>query len=84
MSIKREELLKPKETQEYTRICYIITYHPRNPNMKEILQQHIHILAKMRKNPITNEQIQTFYKKIKKSERFTHKRHSQPQNHHKS
>ena len=63
LNINREELLKPKEVQEDTRICYIIIYNPRNPNMKEISYQHLHILAKMRKNPITNEQVQTVYRK---------------------
>ena len=63
ININREELLKPKEVQEDNRIHYIITCNPRNPNMKEISYQHLHILAKMRKNPITLEQVQTVYRK---------------------
>ena len=31
--------------------------------MKDIIQQHLHIVAKMRKNPITVEQIETVYRK---------------------
>ena len=63
LTLNREELLKPKEKKEDTRIRYIITYNPRNPRMTDITQQHIHLLAKMRKNPITHENIQTVFRK---------------------
>ena len=63
LTLNREELLKPKEKKEDNRIRYIITYNPRNPRMTDITQQHIHLLAKMRKNPITHENIQTVFRK---------------------
>ena len=63
MNLNREDLLKPKEKKEDNRIRYIITYNPRNPKMMTITQQHIHLLAKMRRNPITHEQIQTVFRK---------------------
>ncbi|MCG8624020.1 MAG: hypothetical protein MJE68_18770, partial [Proteobacteria bacterium] len=63
LNTTREELLMPKEKEEDNRIRYIITYNPSNPRMKNIIYQHIHLLAKMRKNPITMEKIQTVYRK---------------------
>ena len=62
-SITRDELLKPKKVKEDNRIHYIITYNSRNPKMKDLVLQNIHLLARMRKNPINQEQIQTVYRK---------------------
>ena len=62
-TITRDELLKPKNVEEDKRIRYIITYNPRNPRMKDLVLQKIHLLARMRKNPINQEQIQTVYRK---------------------
>ena len=53
----------PKLVEEDKRIHYIITYNPRNPKMKDLVLQNIHLLARMRKNPINQEQIQTVYRK---------------------
>ena len=65
LNLNREDLLKPKEKKEDNRIRYIMTYNPRNPKMTAIMQQHIHLLAKMRRNPITHENIQTVFRKSK-------------------
>ena len=62
-TITRDELLKPKNVEEDKRIRYIITYNPRNPRRKDLVLRNIHLLARMRKNPINQEQIQTVYRK---------------------
>ena len=59
--INREELLLPKEKKEDSRIRYIMTFNPSNPRMNEITATNIHLLARMRRNPITLEKIQTVY-----------------------
>ena len=50
--VSREILLNPKKKEEDKRIRYIITYYPSNPPMKNIIEKHIHYLARMKKNPI--------------------------------
>ena len=44
---------KRKKIQEYV----TSSHNPRNPKMKDIMQQHIHLLVKMRRNPIILEQV---------------------------
>ena len=63
LEINRSDLLIPKEKEEDTRIRYIITYNPANPPMNKVMSQHLHLLARMRRNPITPEKVQTVYRK---------------------
>ena len=63
LSISREDLMTPKNRTEDNRIRYILTYNPSNPDMRSITLQHIHLLARMRRNPITVEKIQFVYRK---------------------
>ena len=62
LGVKCEELLIPK-IKEDNRIRYITTFNPANPPMRKIISQHIHMLGKMRINPILPHQIQTVYRK---------------------
>ena len=59
LGVKREELLIPKIREEDNRIRYITTFNPANPPMRKIISQHIHMLGRMRRNPILPHQIQT-------------------------
>ena len=61
--VSRTHLLTPRTKQEDTRIRYIISYNPSNPDMKSIILQHIHLLGRMRRNPILQNMIQTVYRK---------------------
>ena len=63
LEVKREELLIPKTKEEDNRIRYITTFNPLNPPMRKIICQHVHMLGKMRRNPILPHQIQTVYRK---------------------
>ena len=63
LSISREELLEKKIKEEDTRIRYVITYNPSNPKMKEISLKHLHLLARMKRNPINHEKVQIVYRK---------------------
>ena len=63
LQITREQLMEPRPTEEDNRIRYILTYNPSNPDMKSITLQHIHLLARMRRNPITIERIQFVFRK---------------------
>ena len=63
LEVKREELLIPKTKEEDNRIRYITTFNPLNPPMRKIISQHVHMLGKMRRNPILPHQIQTVYRK---------------------
>ena len=63
LSVSREILLNPKKKEEDKRIRYIITYNPSNPPMKNIIEKHIHYLARMKRNPINLQKIQTVFRK---------------------
>ena len=63
LSISREELLDHKTKEEDTRIRYVITYNPSNPKMKDISLKHLHLLARMKRNPINHEKVQIVYRK---------------------
>ena len=63
LQVTRTQLLTPKLPQEDSRIRYIITYNPSNPDMKSIILHHIHLLGRMRRNPIFQGMIQTVYRK---------------------
>ena len=61
--VTRAHLLTPQLKKEDTRIRYIISYNPSNPDMKSIILQHIHLLGRMRRNPISLNMIQVVYRK---------------------
>ena len=61
--ITRDQLLRPRERKEDPRIRYIISFNPSNPDMKSIALQHLHLLARMRRNTITQEKVQIVFRK---------------------
>ena len=61
--IDRDILLKPRTKTNDERIRYIMTYNPSNPNMKTIATENLHLMEKMRRNPIGPEKIQIVYRK---------------------
>ena len=63
LEITRQQLLEPKVKEEDTRIRYITTYNPSNPKMKDISLKHLYLLSRMKRNPITQEQVQIVYRK---------------------
>ena len=63
LCITRTKLLDQKLREEDTRIRYVITYNPSNPKMKEISLKHLHLLARMKSNPINHEKVQIVYRK---------------------
>ena len=63
LMIERDTLLNPKNKEEDKRIRYIITFNPSNPPMRNIVEKHIHYLARMKRNPINLQKIQTVYRK---------------------
>ena len=40
-----------------------MSFNPSNPNMKNIYLKHLHLLARMKRNPITQENTQIVYRK---------------------
>ena len=71
------ELLTPRTCVEGQRIRYIISFNPSNPDMKSIALQHLHLLARMRRNPITQGQSTNSLQEVKKSERIDNHRNSE-------
>ena len=63
LTISQTELLDQKLKEEDTRIRYVITYNPSNPKMKEISLKHLHLLARMKRNPINHKKVQIVYRK---------------------
>ena len=61
--IDRDILLKPRTKTNDERIRYIMTYNPSNPDMKTIATENLHLMEKMRRNPIGPEKIQIVYRK---------------------
>ena len=61
--ISRTQLLTPRPPKEGPRIRYIISYNPSNPDMRNMALHHLHLLARMRRNPITQERVQVVYRK---------------------
>ena len=61
--ITRTQLLTPRTCVEDQRIRYIISFNPSNPDMKSIALQHLHLLARMRRNPITQDKVQIVFRK---------------------
>ena len=61
--ITRRQLLTPRIREEDQRIRYIISFNPSNPDMKSIVLQHLHLLARMRRNPITQYKVQVVFRK---------------------
>ena len=61
--IDRNILLKPRSKTNDERIRYIMTFNPSNPNMKTIATENLHLMEKMRRNPIGPEKVQIVYRK---------------------
>ena len=59
----RNQLLTFRTQEEDHRIRYIISYNPSNPDMKSIALHHLHLLARMRRNPITQDKVQVVFRK---------------------
>ena len=66
--ITRTQLLTPRTRKEDQRIRYIISFNPSNPDMKSIALQHLHLLARMRRNPITQDKVQIVFRKSRNLE----------------
>ena len=63
--LSRDQLLTPRTRSEDQRIRYIISFNPSNPDMKSIALQHLHLLGRMRRNPITEDKVQIVFRKSK-------------------
>ena len=61
--LSRDQLLTPRTRSEDQRIRYIISFNPSNPDMKNIALQHLHLLGRMRRNPITQDKVQIVFRK---------------------
>ena len=59
LQTSREDLLSPRRKEKDKRIRYIITYNPSNRPLRNIVEKHIHYLARMKRNPITLQKIHT-------------------------
>ena len=70
--ITRRQLLTPRTHEEDQRISYIISFNPSNPDMNSIALQHLHLLARMRRNPITQDKSSNSLQEIKEFERNDH------------
>ena len=55
--------MKYRIRKDDTRIKYILTFNPSNPNMTDIILQHLHMVARIKRNFITQENIQIVYRK---------------------
>ena len=62
-SVTREELLKPTEKNKDQRIRYILTYNPANPDIKNTTSKNLHLMEKLKRNPISTKQVQYVYRK---------------------
>ena len=63
LQINGEQLIEPRIREDDNRNRYILTYYPSNPDVKSVILQLIHLLDRIRRNPITVEKVQFMYRK---------------------